>query len=335
MRIRGWGWVWAGLAAVGALAGVVTTQRHLRARQRAKNARALVLVVGAGAVGSAYAARLATHGVRVTVLARGARLEALQTAPTTGRPLPYRVVGALEAEEEYDLVLVAVRAPQTSATLGLLRPLAATTPLLFLQSHLLGAEMMASQLGEERVMLGFPASGAPGLPFGTETTVIGEADGAPTLRLQQTARLLRHVGLRVEVRTDIVPWLQAQSAMLAVLGGCLYRNGGSARRLSADVREVHHYLGTLREAMQVLRARHAVASSREELALLTRPLWVQTLAVRGAMRLPGVTAQMDRFYATHRDEVGALHEQLLSLARRAGVETPLLGALGPFIHEME
>ena len=85
-----------------------------------------ILVLGAGVIGSVYAARLQTTGSNVTLLARGQHAADLRTSglvledASTGQSTTshLRIVERLVPEERYDLTLVCVRLDQVDAIDG-------------------------------------------------------------------------------------------------------------------------------------------------------------------------------------------------------------------------
>jgi 2-dehydropantoate 2-reductase len=128
-----------------------------------------VLVIGAGALGSLYAGALANEGEDVSILARGARLDALQRGPivllddaTDRRRSAWATPAAMiDAGQTYYLALVAVRAEQVEALLPKLAANGNVKLFLFMHNRAAGAQAIASSLGrdrEERAAARQPAS---------------------------------------------------------------------------------------------------------------------------------------------------------------------------------
>src|SRR3954467_2983178 len=125
-----------------------------------------ILVFGAGVLGSVYAGRLAAAGLDVALLARGGRLETLcrsglvlfdEVSHEEIRP-QVRVVAELRAEDDYDLVLVLVRADQALEALPLLATNRNVSSFLLLNNQASGPARAAAELGQKRVLLGFPGA---------------------------------------------------------------------------------------------------------------------------------------------------------------------------------
>ena len=335
-------WLVGGLAVAGLIARAVVKRRQAFLRQRASNRSVSVLVIGAGVVGSAYAVRLARWGMDVTLLARGSRLQELDAYGMQVRDVltrrrltaPLRVVSRIPPDDERDLVVLAVRDAQVRDTLDMVKPLAATTPVLVMQGHALDVEAIAGQLGHNSTLLGFPATGGAcidgvvhSLPLWLGATVIGESDGAYTQRLRQTASILRRAGLRVEAHRHMVSWLRTHAAMIAVLAGCVYRNGGSMRRMGRDADEVRLYLRALREAFDVLEASGTSVTPHTQLKVFGRPARLQVAMMRMASVTSWAEFAVDRYVAAAANEMKASYDELIVLAEHARVEVPSLRSL--------
>lgn len=118
-------------------------------------------VVGAGAVGSYYGALLARDGAELTLVARGAHLEALrdQGAVHVREPdgsrwsVPARALA--QPDGAADLVIVATKSHHTvAAAEGLAPVIADDTPVLSLQNGVENVGRLAAVLGAGRVLGG-------------------------------------------------------------------------------------------------------------------------------------------------------------------------------------
>jgi 2-dehydropantoate 2-reductase len=120
-----------------------------------------VQVVGAGAVGSYYGALLARDGHEVTLVARGAHLDALRAQAAirvreADRSMWQVPVAAVDAPVEgADLVIVATKSHHTTEAARALAPvLAPGAPVLSLQNGVENVERLAAVVGAERVLGG-------------------------------------------------------------------------------------------------------------------------------------------------------------------------------------
>lgn len=151
-----------------------------------------IAILGSGAVGGYYGARLALTGHDVTFIARGAHLAAIREK---GLAIKSAVLGDFvahgRAEEDttkvghVDLIMVAVKTYDNATALPLLRPmLGPDTVVLTVQNGVDSAGEVAAFVGEERTLGGTTyiatALEAPGLIVQTgdhRRIVFGEAFG--------------------------------------------------------------------------------------------------------------------------------------------------------------
>ena len=177
-----------------------------------------IAVLGTGAMGSVYAALLASAGNEVWAVETWAehvdaiRRHGLRVTGASG-DRTVRVNATTRAEEvgAVDLVVVATKAMDVEAAaraaLTLLGP---DTIVLSIQNGLGSSETAAAVLGEERVLLGvaggFGASVvAPGWAHheGMELLRLGELRGPTTERLERLAETWRAAGFTVQTYDDI------------------------------------------------------------------------------------------------------------------------------------
>lgn len=152
----------------------------------------LIAILGSGAVGGYYGAKLARAGHDVTFIARGAHLAALRERGMEIRsPMAGDFTVRANAEEDttrvglVDLVIVAVKAYDNAAALPMIRPmLGPETAVLTLQNGVDSAGEVAAIAGEARTLGGTTyiaaALSAPGVIEQTGThrrIVFGEVFG--------------------------------------------------------------------------------------------------------------------------------------------------------------
>jgi 2-dehydropantoate 2-reductase len=177
-----------------------------------------IAIVGTGAMGSVYAALLASAGHEVwaidrwlehidAIRARGLRLEGASGDRTVrlNATTDTREAGAC------DLVILATKAMHVAQAAESVKALLGPkTPVLSIQNGLGGPDAAAKILGRERVMVGvvggFGASmrGAGHAHHnGWELVRLGEFDGPVTPRLKEVEALWSGAGFRVKVFDDI------------------------------------------------------------------------------------------------------------------------------------
>jgi 2-dehydropantoate 2-reductase len=176
-------------------------------------------VVGAGAVGGYYAARLAHAGFDVALLARGAHLEAIRSrglwvwSPLGDLVVHPRVSADAAGIGPADVVLYAVKTYDNATALPLLGPLLGPDTLVVtLQNGVSSAADVGAVVGADRVLAGptyiATALKAPGLIQQTGThrrIVFGEVHrpgAAPSTRVAVLAEQLRRADIQAEPVAD-------------------------------------------------------------------------------------------------------------------------------------
>ncbi len=174
-------------------------------------------IIGSGAVGGYYGARLARAGQRVSFIARGAHLKAIRERGLEVRsPLGDFTVHA-EADDSaarvgpVDVVMYAVKTYDNASALPLLDALVGgETVVLTLQNGVDSPDEIAARVGGDKVIAGptyiATALAAPGLIEQTGThrrIVFGEIFGNPP-RLSDRVLALRDVMAEADIQAEAV-----------------------------------------------------------------------------------------------------------------------------------
>jgi 2-dehydropantoate 2-reductase len=177
-----------------------------------------IAILGSGAVGGYYGARLARAGHDVTFIARGAHLAAIRArgleirSPALG---DFIARGAAEEDTSkighVDLVLFAVKTYDNAAALPLLAPmLGPSTAVLTVQNGVDSPGEVAAAIGEARTLGGTTyiatALESPGLIVQTGThrrVVFGEAFG-PLPRMTDRVRQIHEAFTAADIQSDAV-----------------------------------------------------------------------------------------------------------------------------------
>jgi 2-dehydropantoate 2-reductase len=281
-----------------------------------------ILVFGAGVLGSLYAGQLATAGQDVALLARGGWLGQLRRHglklfyEATGReatPL-VKVVEDLRPEDDYDLVLVVVRAEQTADALQVLAANRHVPSFLFLHNRALAPEALTAALGQERVLLGFP--GAGGVREGArvryrlireQRTTLGELNGRITPRLRQVAATLRSAGFPVVLSSRMDAWLKTHALFIPVVAGAIYAAGGSCAELAASRSGVPDMVHAMRQGFRSLQRQGTAIEPRKLAALFN---WLPLLAPIAYWRRYFARSEAELIFGRH---LQAAAEEMLEL----------------------
>jgi 2-dehydropantoate 2-reductase len=292
-----------------------------------------ILVIGAGAVGGYFGAKMARAGRDVTFLVRAGRAEQLRSAglqviePDTTFTVQPKLMLAEELKalpEVFDLVLLSTKAYSLAAAMEdfapAVGPNTAILPLLNGMSHL---DRLKERFGAEKVLGGSTRISAD---LDADGRVIdmdkllhdihfGELDGAVTERIKAIDEVLRGCDFDVFLEPDVVAFMWNKWTVLSALASvtCLFRGSIGA------VEAVRYGAQT---ALAILAESVAIATANGY-----PPPGPFLAAVETRVTLPGsdLTASM------HRDMMRGAPvevEHILGdlLARAKGVDATLLRA---------
>ena len=306
-----------------------------------------ILVYGAGNIGSLYAALLKRSAQDVLVLARGRRLADIREHGlrlenvVTRKQSTVRVeaVERLDADDDYDLVLVILPKNHVSEVLPLLAANQQTPSIMFFGNNAAGPGEMIEALGRERVLLGFPGAAAVAhdhsiryliLSAREQPMTIGELDGIRSPRLKAIREVFRAAGFPVAICSNMDAWLKTHVAEIIPTACALYMAAGDPHRLARTRDALLLMLRAIREGDRILHehgipvtpAKHRVFEWLPEpvlLALARRMVRSDTTAIkighaRGA-----------------RDEMKLIADEFRSLAGKTSVPVPAMDRLYQYL----
>jgi 2-dehydropantoate 2-reductase len=296
-----------------------------------------IVICGAGAVGSSYAALL--HDLdpeRLAVLAggeRGARLLA-EGLTVNGRRIPVRVVSPRAPAPPADLLLVAVKGHHLAAAAEDARPVVGEgTLVLPLLNGITSEAVLGRAFGEEKVLHGFVV-GNDVVREGTRTryTRLGVLHlGVPSNdpadpRVAAVKDLLDRAGIPSVVPADILreKWWK------------FVLNVG-VNQVSAVLRVPYGAFGAVPEVRELTRLASleaAALAAREGIAL--GPADVDRIfPILATLAPDGKTSMLQDVEAGRKTEVELFAGTVVELGRRHGVPTPVNDALGRMIVALE
>ncbi|MBG0767539.1 MAG: 2-dehydropantoate 2-reductase [Sphaerochaeta sp.] len=209
-----------------------------------------ILVVGAGAIGSLFAGKLAGSGKDVTILARGDRLEAVrknglhlrESTSSTVERFPVKTITSLAPDDRYDFVLVVVQRTQIEAVLPLLASNQSSS-FVFMVNTAAGYQAYVDVVGAERVMIAFPSAGGEvvdgnvvvyrigrGLVRLFQTTTVGELVHTSYDRVGFLAGIFREAGIPPVTCKHMDDWQKTHVAVVCAIAQALYKHGGDPIR---------------------------------------------------------------------------------------------------------
>ncbi|MBI4268815.1 MAG: 2-dehydropantoate 2-reductase [Candidatus Rokubacteria bacterium] len=291
-----------------------------------------IVVMGAGGVGGYFGGKLLRSGARVTMVARGAHLEALVhgglrvRSSVEGESLTRPVaVASLVGRPPADAVLFCVKSYDTEAAAAALRPVVGPdTAVLSLQNGVDNEEKIDAVLGPGHALGGaayvFAIIEAPGVVahrFGGRI-VLGELDGRASPRAERLRDALARAGISVELSTTIRRVLWEKYLFICAQAGT-----------TAVTRSP---MGVVRATPETWRLYRLLL---DELAALARAAGVglaagavETIVEAAAAIAPEATSSLHHdLLAGRRLELEALHGHAVRLAERLGVAVPSVFAV--------
>jgi 2-dehydropantoate 2-reductase len=295
-----------------------------------------IAILGSGAVGGYYGAKLARAGHDVTFIARGRHLAAIRERGLAVRsPMLGDFTVRATAEEDtrkvgpVDLVLVAVKAYDNPTALPLLRPLVGpSTSVLTIQNGVDSVREVAAITGEEPVLGGTTyiatALSAPGVIDQTGThrrIVFGEVFGELPRASDRGAAILEALlaaDIQAEVTGDGRVPIWEKFIFLASLAGFTGATRLPIGPVWADPFIRDRFLDGCREIEAVARA-EGIDVARDRIGQIT--FYVSTLP--GTMR----SSLLIDLSQGKKIEVDALLGSVVRRAAKAGVPAPIMSTL--------
>ena len=292
-------------------------------------------IVGSGAVGGYYGAKLARAGHAVAFLARGAHLAAMRErglrveGPLGDFTLPVEATDDPSGVGAVDVVVLAVKTYDNDTALPMLRPLVGEgTTVLTLQNGVDSVDEVAAVVGRAAVVGGATyiatAVARPGLIVQTGThrrIVFGEVFGNPprlTPRVERLAEALLGADIQAEPAADARVPLWDKFVYLAPFAGFSGASRLPAGPIWGDPFTRERFLAAVHEVAQVARA-EGVSLGGD---LLDRIVGYMD-AVPGTMR----ASLLIDLAQGKRIEVEALQGSVVRRGRALGVPTPVMGTL--------
>ena len=310
------------------------------------------LFFGAGLVGSVYAHLLHQAGGDVTVLARGGRHDWLKENGLvllnglTGQQDSSRVkvVNQLKADDEYDLVVVAIRKNKLLPVFEILAASPGVKNVLFMGNNALGFDEYVKHLPVEKLLMGFPGVGGgireqvvhfadrEKLKAKRRPITIGEIDGQSKERTLAVKSLFESAGVPVVLTGDIDGWLKYHAALVSPLVGALYKHDCDNYQAAKDKETLCALVQAAKEGFRVLKA---LGYSKRQPFELNLIYWLPEI-----MSMRGVRALLESKFAevafamhakAARDEMQDLAREFKQLTAMSSVETPNIDTLRDFI----
>jgi 2-dehydropantoate 2-reductase len=290
-----------------------------------------IAVVGTGAVGGYFGARLAAAGSEIHFLARGESLDALRERGLRIESVLGDV--ALPPEETRatddpgkigpsDVVLFTVKSYDTDAAADRLAPLLHDeTAVISLQNGIDNEERIAARIGTEHVAGGvaflFAHRAGPGQvrhTGGPARIELGELGGERSPRMETFLAECQRAGIAAEIAPDIRVALWSKFVFICAQAGLT----AASRQPIGVIRETPETWDLFRRVLE-----EVAAVGRAEGVELPDDVVAKHLEFAMALEPHGRSSLYDDLAAGHRLELEALLGEVVRRGARAGVPTPV------------
>ncbi len=287
-----------------------------------------VLIMGTGGVGGYFGALLGRAGHRLTALARGRHLEALQTdglrietVVEDDFTVPVHALSTTEPGRVCDLVLMCVKSYDVDEAITLVRPgVGPNTTILTLLNGIESGEQLAAEFGPERVLDGvvyiesfIKEPGVVAQVGGPRRAVFGSRNGANGDREQKLLDEFLTAGWNVELADNMVGALWNKFAYLGPYAAFNTVTGLNSGQL-CDAPESE-------EMMQQMVAEYVAVGNAEGADL--GPTIVDGIMERFRNPMIGMTSMMRDRVNGKRIEHEALVGSVVRRGKAHGIATPV------------
>jgi 2-dehydropantoate 2-reductase len=290
-----------------------------------------ILVVGAGAVGGYFGARLAQAGRDVTFLVRSSRAQQLQSdglsilSPHGDLKIKPQTITSDQIHSPYDIIFVSVKSLALDQAIADMAP--AVGPATMIYPALNGMrhiDTLAKRFGSAAVLGGVCLVATDLDPQGRivqldkiQKLIYGERDGQITSRIQQLDGALRNAGFDTELSTNIMQAMWQKWVYIATLGlvTCLFNAP------VGEITAVPYGDETTLQALEECAAIAAAAGYAPAASFLENVR--HQLTVKGAKTTSSLYRDMQ---GHHKVEVDTILGDLLDQGRSHNLKTPILQA---------
>jgi len=287
-----------------------------------------IAIFGTGGVGGYFGGRFAQSGEKVTFIARGEHLRAIQLSGLRIESLngnfvinPAKATDDVKEIGEVDLVIVGVKAWQVPEAARAMKPLVGpNTTVLPLQNGVDAVPQLTSELDGERVNGGLckivsfvVAPGHIRHAGFAPSIVIGELDNQRTDRIVEIEKTFNHAGVETTIASDIYVALWMKFLFIASFSGVGAIANAPAGILRTDPELLAQMLQAMKEIYELAHARN-----------IKLPPNAIEIVMAGVNALPeDATSSMQRDIAAGKpSELESQNGAVVRMARESGVKVP-------------
>lgn len=304
-----------------------------------------ILIYGAGVIGSVFAGKLALCKYDVTVLARGRRLQEIRENgivlqkpnSKTIETVHVKLIEQLAPTDIYDYILVVVQGTQIDDILPMLHQNKSKNIVLVVNTAK-GYDEWVSQIGTDRLMLGFPSAGGErkdgkiyyfigrGIQRIFQTTTFGEYNLKKTDRVKILINMFNKSGIPSVFCKDMDAWQKAHVALVTAIANALYGFECDNVKLGNSYADVKTMVRAIKEGRQVLRKCN-IKPTPKKLYWLEMPTNILAIIFSLFLRTKLAETTMAKHCLTAKSEMLYLQNEFDILIKSSGIKTPAIDKL--------
>lgn len=308
-----------------------------------------ILIYGAGIIGSTYGWQLAKAGHDVTILVRKGQRQITEqgihlicqdfrnrkkkTIDTIFHP---HVIDELDAQNDFEYILVATNKTQLHDVLPVLGASAGKAHVLFFQNNWDCFNEIAHYLKPEQYFFGFPfmvgggreVNGIHCVISGMKYshTPIGEANGKITPRVLKIVQALEEAHLKPLISHQILLWIITHYAVAAGLTAGIM-SAGSAAKFVNDSAIIRTTILAIREGFAICLKRGYDAKSEKANKLYRLPLFISVPIAKKIYSNEALQLMFDGHVNHSPEEVRQMIEDMIAYGIKYDIATPCLRKL--------
>jgi len=302
-----------------------------------------ILVYGAGAIGSIYAARLHEASCNVTLLARDRHYERLKqngvitkdalTGNQTISNVP--LVQKLDTNDFYDLIIVTVRLDQINSVIPDLKKNIVCPLVMLMLNYPEGIKQVINDLNNKHIILGFPGVGGiyqnniiDYIQINQQETTIGEIKGETSNYIKEIKALFEKAGFKVAVSANMEAWLKIHAVFVVCIAAAIIKENGDSVQLGRKRGSVKIMVQSIREGFTACKTIGIpIAPLNLKIIFMIMPQWVSVLYWQKAMKGKVGTLAIAPHANKAKGEMKLLAKKVLSIIHLSSFQTPTLDAL--------
>lgn len=249
--------------------------------------RISILLIGSGVIGSVYAGQFALEGHDVSVLAfaererklaqDGIRLKNVQTGKADSATV--QIVDT-SSGQQFDLVIVALRADQLASTFPALRQLKGSPHIVFFGNNPDGHKAIPDDL-PGTVQLAFPGIGGSIVDDVVEYIPVDQQPTSLEVSDSPTSQVIHDVlnarGFTLQDNANMDGWLAHHTVFISCISVAILRKNGVPADLANDRAAMRALCRAIEEGFGMLKAQHIGGAPKNLATLHSR--WLRPIAV--------------------------------------------------------